>query len=88
MVMTPRVKSWRRYLPEDEQLLLIQFVMRNLRMAGLGGCDVGSLHPEDEEVTEERLWYTGFREGDQDESCWTYTIFLCTSGPASLFRIR
>ena len=57
-------------------------------MAGLGGCDVGSLHPEDEEVTEERLWYTGFREGDQDESCWTYTIFLCTSGPASLFRIR
>ena len=38
-------------LPEDEQLLVIPFVMRSLHMAGLDECDVGPLHPEDEEVT-------------------------------------
>ena len=38
-------------LPDDEQLLVIPSVMRTLRMVGLGECDVGSLHPEDEEVT-------------------------------------
>ena len=32
-------------LPEDELLLMIPFVM-----AGMGECDVSSLHPEDEEV--------------------------------------
>ena len=43
-------------LSEDVQLLVIPFVMTYLRMAGLGGCDVGPLHPEDKEVTEVRLW--------------------------------
>ena len=42
-------------LPEDEQLLVIPFVMRTLRKTGLGECDVGSLHTEDEDVTEVRL---------------------------------
>ena len=32
-------------LPEDEQLLVVPFVMRTLRMAGLGECPFGPLHP-------------------------------------------
>ena len=60
-------------LPEDEQLLVIPFVMKTLRMAGLGECDVGPLHPEDKEVTEVRLRYAGFREGDRVESYLKYT---------------
>ena len=59
-------------LPEDEQLVVIPFVMRTLLMAGLGECAFGLLHPEDEEVTEVRLRYAGFREGDIVESCLSY----------------
>ena len=51
-------------LPEDKQLLVIPFMMRTLRMAGLGECAFGPLHPEDEEVTEVCLRYTAFREED------------------------
>ena len=51
-------------LPEEEQLVVIPFVMRTLRMAGLGECAFGPLHPEDEEVTEIRLRYMEFREED------------------------
>ena len=39
-----------------------QAAARNLRMVGLGECAFGLLHPEDEEVTEVRLLYAGFRE--------------------------
>ena len=39
-------------LPENEQLLVVPFVMRTLRMAGLGECPFGPLHPEDAESTE------------------------------------
>ena len=39
-------------LPEDEQLLIVPFVMRTLRMAGLGECPLGRLHPEEKEATE------------------------------------
>ena len=41
----------------NEQLLVILFMMRTLRMAGLGECDFGPLlRPEDEEVIEVRLF--------------------------------
>ena len=60
-------------LPEDEQLLVVPFVMRTLRMAGLGECPFGPLHPEDEEATEIRLRYSGYREGAGSDSCLTYT---------------
>ena len=45
---------------------MIPFVMRTLSMP-----DFGPLHPEDEEVTEVRLRYAGFREGDLMESCFS-----------------
>ena len=32
-------------LPEDEQLLVVLFVMHTLRMAGLGECPISPLHP-------------------------------------------
>ena len=47
--------------------------MRTLRMAGLGDCHIGPLHPEDEEAAEIRLRYSGYREGPGSESCLTYT---------------
>ena len=67
MATSWRGRSWRRYslkgvpiytfgrLPEEEQLVVIPFLMRTLRMAGLGESSYGLLHPEDEEVTEIRL---------------------------------
>ena len=42
--------SFTRLPYEEEQLVVIPFVMRTLRMAGLGECSFGPLHPEDEEV--------------------------------------
>ena len=45
-------------LSEDKKLLVIQFAMSTQRMAGLGECDVGPLHPEDEE------FYTKIFPGD------------------------
>ena len=57
---------------EDKQLL-VSFVMRTLRMAGLGECPIGPLHPEDEEVAEIRLRYSGYRKGPGSESCLSYT---------------
>ena len=68
-------------LPEDEQLLVVPFVMRTLRMAGLGECPSGPLHPEDEEVTEIRLRYSGYREGAGSDTCLT-----CTSRCFSLYE--
>ena len=65
--------SFRR-LSEDEQLLVISFVMRTLRMAGLGECNVGTLYPKDEEVTEVRRRCAGFREGGRVDSCLICTI--------------
>ena len=61
MNMADVFSFWR--LPEDEQLLVIPFVMRTLHMAGLGECDFGPLHPKDEEVTKVRLWYLGTGKG-------------------------
>ena len=58
--------------PEDKQLLAIPIVMRTLRIVGLDECNVGSLHPKDEEITM-RLWYAGYREGDRVNSRLTYT---------------
>ena len=77
-------------LPEDEPLIMITFVTKTLCMTWLGKCDVGPLHPEDEEATGVRLQYAGFRDGDQEEPCLTYTTryFLCTSGQESLFKIH
>ena len=77
-------------LPKEEQLVVIPFVMRTLRMAGLGECAFGPCHPEDEEVTEVRLQYGGFREGDLVESCLSCTTryFPFTSIQASWSRIR
>ena len=60
-------------LPEDEQLRVVPFVMRTLRMAGLGECPFGPLHPEDEESTAIRLRYSGYSEGAGSDSCLTYT---------------
>ena len=57
-------------LPEDEQLLVVPFVMHTLRVAGLGKCHFGPLHPE---ATEIRLRYSGYREGAGSDSCLTYT---------------
>ena len=48
-------------LPEDEQLLVVSFVMRTLRMAGLGECPFGPLHPEGEEAAGMTLRYSGYR---------------------------
>ena len=39
----------------------IPFFMRTLHMAGLGECNVGPLHSEEEELSEVRLRYAGFR---------------------------
>ena len=73
------------HLPEDEQLLVIPFVMRTLGMTGLGTCDVEPLHPEDEEVTEVRLQYADFREGDRVDSCLTYnTRYLSLYEPPGI----
>ena len=36
-----------RFLPEEEQLDVIPFVTRTLRITGLGECFLGPLHPED-----------------------------------------
>ena len=60
-------------LPEEEQLVAIPFLMQTLRMVGLGERSFGPLHPEDEEVTEIRLQYAGFREGHLVESSLSYT---------------
>ena len=49
-------------LPVEVQLIVIPFVMQTLRMASLGECSFGPLYPEDEEVTEVRLRYAGFRD--------------------------
>ena len=58
-------------LPEDEQLVVISFVMQTLRMAGLGESSIGPLHPEGE--GEIRLWYAGFRERDLVKFSLSYT---------------
>ena len=42
-------------------------------MAGLGEYASGPLHPENEEISEVRLRYAGFREGDLVESSISYT---------------
>ena len=55
------------------QLLVVPFVMHTLRMTGLGECPFGPLHPEDEEATEIRLRYSGYREGAGSDSCLTIT---------------
>ena len=34
-------------LPEEEQLVVVPFVMRTLHMAGLGECSFAPLHPEE-----------------------------------------
>ena len=60
-------------LPEDEQLLVVPFVMRTLRMAGLGECPFGPLHLENEEAAGIRLRYSGYREGAASNSCLSYT---------------
>ena len=60
-------------LPEEKQLVVIPLLMRTLRMAGLGERSLGPLHPEDEKVTEIRLRYSGFREGDLVEFSLSYT---------------
>ena len=51
-------------LPEDEQLLVVPFVMRTLRMAGLGECSFGPPHPEYEEVARIRLRYAEYHLRD------------------------
>ena len=70
-------------LHDNEQLLAIPFVRRTLRVAGLGECDVGPLHPEDEEVTEVRLRMLARVVLDLYDH-----IIPCTSGQASSFRIH
>ena len=60
-------------LPEDEQLLVVPFVMRTLRIVGLGECPFGPLHPEDEEAAGIRLRYSGYRKGAVSDSCLNYT---------------
>ena len=59
-------------------------------MAGLGECDVGTQHPEDEKVTEVRLRYAGFREGDRIDPCLTYTTiyFSLYERPGTLIQNR
>ena len=75
-------------LPEEEQLVVIPFLMRTLRMAGLGERSFDPLHPADEEVTEIRLRYAGFREGDFVESSLSYTTpyFLLYERPEILVQ--
>ena len=46
-------RGW--HIPEEEQLVVIPFVMRSLRMTDLGECASAPLHPEDEEVIELQL---------------------------------
>ena len=46
----------------------------NIYLFKLGECNVVSLHLEGDEVTEVRLRYAGFREGDQVDSCFAYLI--------------
>ena len=60
-------------LAEDELLFVVPFVIRTLRMAALGECPFGPLHPEDEEVAKISLRYAGYRDGDGTDSCFTYT---------------
>ena len=60
-------------LPNNEQILVVRFVMRTLRTAGLGECPFGHLHPEDEDVARIRLSYAGYRDGDETDSCLSYT---------------
>ena len=55
-------------LPEDEQLLVVPFVMRTLRVAGR---PISPLHPEDEEVAGIRLRYSGYREEGGSDSFFT-----------------
>ena len=55
-------------LPEDEQLLVVPFVMRSLLMAVLKSAPL-----EDEDITEIRLRYSGYREEASCDSCLTYT---------------
>ena len=76
-------------LPEEEQLVVIPLLMRTLRMGGLGERSFGPLHPEDEEVTEIRLRYSGFREGDFEDSSLSYTTrryFLLYERPGILVQ--
>ena len=60
-------------LSEDEQLLAVPCVICTRRMAGLGECPFGPLHPEDEETTEIRLRYSRYCKEGGSESCLTYT---------------
>ena len=60
---------------------MIPFVMWTLRTAGMGECIFGALHPEDEGVTEFRLWYAGFRVIQRD-------ISLCMTVQGSWSRFR
>ena len=53
--------------------MVIPFLIRTLRMAGLGERSFGPLRPEDEEVTEIRLRYVRFRKGDLVEFSLSYT---------------
>ena len=57
-------------------------------MAGLGERSFDPLHPEAEEVTEIRLRYAGFREGDLVESSLSYTtrFFLLYEHPGILVQ--
>ena len=57
-------------LPEEEQLVVIPFVMRTVSMAGLGECFFGPLHLI---ITEVRLRNTGFSKEDLVESYVSYT---------------
>ena len=63
-------------------------MIQTLRMAGLGMCAFGPLYPEDEEVTEVRLRYAGFREGDlvESSSSYTTTYFSLYDRPGVLFQ--
>ena len=59
-------------LSEDEQLLVVPFIMRILHMTGLGECPFGPLHLEDGD-TGIRLRYSGYCEAGGSDSCLTYT---------------
>ena len=67
MYFVDDLSFWR--LPEDEQHLIIPFVMRTTRMAVLVEFNDGPSHPE-EDVTGASA---EFREGDRVDSCLTYT---------------
>ena len=72
-------------LPKEEQLVVMPFVMQTICMAGLWECAFGPWYPDDDEVTEVRLRYAGFREGSLLELCWTYITryFSLYEHPAS-----